>query len=407
MSKKNFFAFVLGAVVLTSCSNESVLSVDDTNVQGLEPVALGLNMSYANVETTKGTGTVGGTTDANNIWNYENLYVLMTTSDPAALQDKNAEWGFTSVGGQVLKEQFDNTFYSRPKQTERDGSPVWVIDYTCDPNEGGNVKYYPASGASDFFAYYVDDAANNDAQGNPEYVMENNTISIPYTLDGSQDLMVGKADVSVTGGEGFSAKTARANIVPNIRMKHLLSRFTFTLKNGNIQTKNIKIRSISIESPNKGRMFVAYKTAPQNVIEWEESNAKLYLKESLQPLDPNYFVSSLTEGKCPLKELTPVTMDGVNDVNVGEALFVCPGSNLTMYVDAEFPVEVNGVSKTETRQFPMTLHHPDGENKQFEAGKSYHVYATIYGLEKVSIDVQLEKWIDGGDVDVNSDNIKN
>lgn len=405
--KKVFYASVLGAVILSSCSNESVPCVDEPNVQGLEPVALGLNMSYANVETTRGTGTVGGTTDADNIWNYENLYVLMTTSDPAALQDKNAEWGFTSVGGQVLREQFDNTFFSRPKQTERDGSPVWVIDYTCDPNEGGNVKYYPASGESDFFAYYVDDAANNDAQGNPEYVMENNTISIPYTLDGSQDLMLGKAEAP-SGYKGFSARTARENIVPKIRMKHLLSRFTFTLKNGNIQTKDVKIKSISIESPNKGKMLVAYKSAPTNVIEWDkESKAKLYLKEAAQPSDPNYFVSSLTEGKCPLKELTPVTMDGVSDVNVGEALFVCPGTNLTMYVDAEFPVEVNGVLKTETRQFPMTLNHPDGENKQFEAGKSYHVNATIYGLEKVSIDVQLEKWIEGGDIDVNSDNIKN
>ena len=252
--KKVFYASVLGAVVLSSCSNDSVPCVDEPNVQGLEPVALGLNMSYANVETTRGTGTVGGTTDADNIWNYENLYVLMTTSDPAALQDKNAEWGFTSVGGQVLREQFDNTFYSRPKQTERDGSPVWVIDYTCDPNEGGNVKYYPASGESDFFAYYVDDAANNDAQGNPEYVMENNTISIPYTLDGSQDLMLGKAEAP-SGYKGFSAKTARANIVPNIRMKHLLSRFTFTLKNGIFCSKTRitgvfqRANTLSINSP--------------------------------------------------------------------------------------------------------------------------------------------------------------
>lgn len=45
------------------------------------PVSLGLNMSFANVEESRGTGTVGGTTDGKNVWRYENLYVLMTTSD--------------------------------------------------------------------------------------------------------------------------------------------------------------------------------------------------------------------------------------------------------------------------------------------------------------------------------------
>lgn len=57
------------------------------------PVSLGLNMSFANVEESRGTGTVGGTTDGKNVWRYENLYVLMTTSDKGALEDNNAEWG--------------------------------------------------------------------------------------------------------------------------------------------------------------------------------------------------------------------------------------------------------------------------------------------------------------------------
>jgi hypothetical protein len=50
-------------------------------------------MSFANVEESRGTGTVGGTTDGKNVWRYEKLYVLMTTSDKGALEDKNAEWG--------------------------------------------------------------------------------------------------------------------------------------------------------------------------------------------------------------------------------------------------------------------------------------------------------------------------
>lgn len=415
--KKISFASMMLAVLLGSCSNESIPGVgQEPESNGLVPVSLGLNMGQADVSVTRGTGTVGGTTEADNVWNYENLYVLMTTSDKDALEDQTAEWGFTSVKGQVLKEQFDNSFFARPKSVDRNGSTVWTLDYQCDPNEGGNMKYYPTQGASDFFAYHVDDAATAvDAKGNPEIQMSNNAITVDFTMDGSQDLLVGQADASATTAvnhkvgdkevKGFSAKTARANIIPNIKMEHQLSRLTFTLKNGNAMTAGVTVKSISVESKYKGTMTVAAKDNSAKLgVNFVEEKTRLYLKEKMDPTAPGYFVNSLSQGKCPLVDFTPIVMDGATDVEAGEALFICPGdTKYDLNIQVEYAIENNGVPTIEPKDIPVTFYHPDKTSK-FEAGKSYHLNVTIYGLEEIVIDTQLEMWDEVKDpIDVDSD----
>lgn len=401
--KKNLFLSGMALCVMSSCSNDSIPGASDSEAEGLVPVTIGLNMASANVNESRGTGTVGGTTDETNVWRYENLYVLMTTGDKAALENQDATWGFTSVRGTVLKEQFNNTFYARPVANEKGG---WSIDYQCDPNEGKNLKYYPASGRSDFFAYYVDNAAKLDAKNNPVIAMEDEAISVAYTIDGSQDLLMGKADVSATGGEnGFSAKTAREGKIPNIRMQHMLTRLTFTLKNGNMNTANITVKSISVESKNSGKMYVAYKSEPTQKMVWNEDKAELFLKQAREEGDEGYFVSSLERGKCPLMNLKPIKLDGVNDVNVGEALFVCPGeTSYTMNIVLEHNIMVNG--KPTVQPVTVTLDLVLGGKVAFEAGKSYHINATIYGLEEIKLDAELEKWAEySEDIEVGRDDI--
>lgn len=408
--KKISFAALMVAVALSSCSNEPLPGVDqEAESNDLVPVSLGLNMGQADVEVTRGTGTVGGTTDATNVWNYENLYVLMTTSDSRALEDANAEWGFTSVKGQILKEQFDNSFFARPESVVRDGNDVWTLNYQCDPNEGGNLKYYPTQGTSDFFAYHVDDAATSvDSKGNPEIEKVNNAISVNFTMDGSQDLMTGKADVSVIPAslesDGFSAKTARANVIPNIKMKHMLSRLTFTLKNGNQMTNGVSVDDITVESKYQGKMFVAYKELPNNIIEWDSQVKELELMQKPVSSDAEYFANSLATGKCPLKQFVTIVMDGVNDVEAGEALFICPGETqykLRLYVR----YAIDGGAEEE-KIIPINFKHPDGTSK-FEAGKSYHLNVTIYGLEQIIVDTEIEMWDEvGEDIDVDSDGLQ-
>lgn len=412
--KKISFASLMLAVFLGSCSNDSVPVVEQEVESGdLVPISLGLNMGQADVSVTRGTGTVGSTDPATNVWNYENLYVLMTTSDEEALEDPNAEWGFSSVKGEVLKEQFDNSFFARPKSVDRNGDTFWTLDYQCDPNEGGNLKYYPTQGESDFFAYHVDDAATVvDAKGNPEIQMSNNAITVDITMDGSQDLLTGKADVATIpsnlNSNGFSAKTARGNVTPNIKMEHKLSRLTFTLKNGNAMTAGVTVKSISVDSKYKGTMTVAAKDNSAELgVNFVDEYTRLYLKEKMDPTAPGYFVNSLSQGKCPLVDFTPIVMDGATDVEAGEALFISPGDKeYTLYVQVEYAIENNSVPTVEPKEIEIKFQHPD-KTSAFEEGMSYHLNVTIYGLEEIVIDTQLEEWKEAeDDIDVDSDGIQ-
>ncbi len=431
--KKELYLCGAMLVAMASCSNEGNIPGESESNE-LEPVVLGLQRASASVEEsgarTRGTGTVGGTTVETNKWNFENLYVLMTTSSPKALEGPDGakpNWGFTSVTGEVLKEQFDNSFFARPVEKERDGEKVWNIDYTVDPNAGGNLKYYPATGVSDFFAYYVDDAAeaagNTDDKGNPGIVMEtvntnneveNTAISVAFKINGSQDLLLGKAGYEgypndcVNKEGGFSAKTARAGAIPNIKMSHMLSRLTFTLKNGNANAANVVVKSISVVSKNTGKMYVAYKDEPAEKMVWEAATERFYLKQRMPSTHPDYFVSSKEEGKCPLSDLEPIEMDGVNDVDAGEALFICPGEKLyMMYIEVEQEVTAGGVSTIENDELELELKLSPEADVAFMAGTSYHVNATIYGFEQIVLDVDLEPWNEhdedinvGGDDDI-------
>ncbi len=404
--KKELYLCGALLVAMSSCSNDaSIPAVEEAN--NLVPVSLGLMTASADIEETRGTGTVGGTSAATNEWNYEDLYVLMTTSDPAALEDQTAEWGFASVGGAVLKEQFDNTFFARPKKLTREGVEVWNIDY--DPEAVGRVKYYPSSGASQFFAYYVDDAAQSYTAGNPDYVREENSLYVPFKIDGSQDLLLGKASLLETTpvakqDGGFSAKSARAGEIPSLSMQHQLTRLTFTLKNGNANTAGVVVKSIAVKSKSTGKMYVAYKDEPAQKMVWEDDSYEFfYLKQSMDAGDPLYVTPSLADGKNPLVAFAPITMTGdvANPQDAGEAMFVCPDAEYSMVVELEHTVMVNGTTQTEVFPLPLTLKLSSG---QFEAGTSYHINATIYGYEEIILDANLEPWVPGEDVNVGSDN---
>jgi hypothetical protein len=164
----------------------------------------------------------------------------------------------------------------------------------------------------------------------------------------------------------------------------------------------VKIDSISVKSMYKGKMYVAYKEAPADTITWEvEDSAELFLMEKQTVGDTGYFENSLANGKCALKKLDQIEMNGVDEVEVGDALFISPGGTkyeLKLYV--RYAID-GGVEEKKT--IKVNFLHPD-RNSKFEAGKSYHLNVTVYGLENIVVDTQIEKWIEEDeDIDVDSD----
>lgn len=224
-------------------------------------------------------------------------------------------WGFTTLNGEGpwLREQFNGAIWARPQKV----GDKWNLIYNSETNilnndwylGAGVNRFYPINGVSDFFAFYVDDACkyqfNQGEEGyvaaedfdyttkavatgldDPNYVLYkasaddseynypqgpldahyplitkdtvNRQMSIKFRIDGTQDLLAGRAKRQAGYGDGFSAKSARRGITPDITMNHLLTRLTFDIYRGDSVAKNIQITGIKIKSKDSGKLIVAY-----------------------------------------------------------------------------------------------------------------------------------------------------
>ena len=325
--KKSYLALgLVAAVAMSSCSNDEPVPGGNNNqsdlAKGYEPVKLSMTTSTADVEVsgarTRGTGTVGSMDPNQNIWQYEDIYVLMTSTQTRKhypYWETEATWGFTSAlgNGPFLFDQFDGSFWARPADSNKNGNvSVSVLDYTIDRNEwwwGGSIdRFYPLSGGSQFFAYYIDDAVAEskkvdlnfkETQDGEEktsgrehshpYPVLNKTetddaYSVKFNLDGSQDLMAGYATIPVDGyaaqDKGFSARSARQGVVPQINMKHLLSRLTFEVVKGGKNFDRVTLKGIKVESKDQGDMIVAIDPEKK---QWEEVGKITWNEDSKEP----------------------------------------------------------------------------------------------------------------------------
>lgn len=444
MKKTLFFAAVV-ATALASCSSDDDLqknqAFDDDSDNGMVPVELGLTRSAVNVYQTRGTGTVGDIADATNIYQNEDLYVLMTTV-PAT---NNGVWEFTSVGNasdpNALGEQFNGTFKSRPvKESSAEDAP-WAIDYQS--YTGGQVKYYPTNGSySEFFAFHVDDAVNSFSAESIKNKEGENLKYVEFKIDGTQDIMAGKAekddaDMAIDNNRGYSAKTARRGIIPNIPMKHLLTRLTFGVTPGHKNALGVIIDSIKIVSRSEGELTVAYDIdgtkAQSDLIKWTQATPVDSF--TLMSIPAPYTAAARIDGsgnKVKLTKESPLATidstqiyvldsntgyydkDQVNltSVNVGESFFVQPNqTQFPIRVFYRFPYVSGGTADNPIISYynladDLYVRLYDTNNQVIEngleVGKSYHVNIIIYGLSDIKLRTTLENWVDGGKIDIDT-----
>ncbi len=405
--KSYFYLAALAAASLVSCSNEEVATVQ--NVKGLEPVVLGASQGSLDVQT-RGTGTVGDVEGGTNTFQYEKIYVLMTNIPGSS--DAMTTWGFTVADNEkdkdgALGEQFNNKFYCVPEYVG--GSEVASLNYidVAGSKANGVQKYYPAGGASDFFAYHIDDA-NPTPESSLVMDQTNEQITIPFEMNGSQDLMAGRA--TNPSGRGFSAKTARAKVIPVIEMKHVLTRLTFEIEMGDNLTQDLVLNSIGVKSQNKGSLLVAYNQEKakesSELLKMEGDPELLYLMEKPAVWNPS-FIGGVAN-KPALETLTPITLamgtaKGYSE-KVGEALFVQPDvENYELELNLTNSVKYQGVYKPESTTISRIIKYASVDNKKsdrttFEPGYSYHVKVIVYGLTEIKVEASVEPWVDGGNI---------
>lgn len=383
MRKSYLFAAILAMGALSSCSNDTEnIAPESAQNDGRQPIILGVGNPNA-VTVTRGTGSVGDIGDASR-WNGEELNLLMLNKGELtyAVDPDNAQQLFAN-------EALD--------------APVGE-DGTMQLKAGAPVRFYPANGRYDFFAYHIDDAAvasDLNTEGVDKW-------TIPFTINGSQDLMVGKAELTeeqtaLMTSEGlkpeefYCAKSSRHGIIPTMSFKHLLTRLTFTVKpgddkasgEGGDETRAVRVAEISVKSKTTGKMVVAYTgtVAEENLIEWDEQElSKVVLQER-----QGSALSSLTN----MNEVSLYNVDKETGVRAGEALLVSPEEEYTMHIVLhQMPV---GTEEDMVNTFDVVVKTGAGA---FLAGSSYNVNITLYGMQRIDVNAVLTPWKDGGSIDL-------
>lgn len=269
--KKMFFFALAAAGMLTACSNDDTLGGNGEQNVSEQQIRLGVASSKVQ---TRGTGTVGGMTDDENVWAGQTLWVYMLQKGSMDLAVYKSPTVGTTAGTEL--EVFNNKEFKAPNTADKIKSGLAT---TAD----GTIAYYPVSGNYDFWGYRVDDAvkgtpAVKTVNDNGDEVDADKATKrvVEIEIDGSQDIMAGKAapstkEVTDLGGYAdnfYSAYAARKGVQPNITFNHLLTRFTFEVRAGskataglpvNGNTDAVKVTGVSVDSKTTGTLTVLHR----------------------------------------------------------------------------------------------------------------------------------------------------
>ena len=241
MKKYFIFAAVATAGLFASCSSSDDALSQAPNVvensEGRPAISIGIG-TPAGLDT-RGTGTVGGVgTGANatpNAWHGQEINVFMFTKDATT---KATTLNLTP-GETANTFMYNNLAMYTPGT---DDNKIPGMDVAAASGEAmikdGTINYYPLQGNFDFFGYHGDDAVTGAVDDT-----DNAKWTVPFTIDGSQDLMSTKAaltadqiaipGVGTTYEDYYSAKAARKGVQPTLTFKHLLTRLSFCVVAGN------------------------------------------------------------------------------------------------------------------------------------------------------------------------------
>ena len=352
--------------------------IDDNSPVAVELGVSGVNLDVNVTPKSKAAGAL-------DTWNSQALYI----------------YAFDRTEDDFKTAAFiDNVQGTAPAASTPDPQPgdtLGVITLT-NPAYPGEPFYYSGSTVYDFYGYYIDDAAVESAVSAGAVVPTETATSIyvPFRINGTQDLMVAKADpaVDVKGAtetvestRAYSAYAARRGVQPTLRFRHLLSRFNFEIKPGAASADNVTVDSIALVSKVEGELVVVSANAEDlglnNIVEGT--------------LDTLCLPGIAAEGVKTETFNSGLSKEEQTSKAVGTNLLVIPGE--TSYELLVWLSNDNGDSPIAPQVAQVTLQ----ESATFDAGKVYTVTIMIYGLESVEVSASLTGWQDGGSVVIDPD----
>lgn len=391
-----YAALFMGA--LSSCSNDSEsVSQPGVDPEGREVIQLAVGNGAGLSVSTRGTGMVGDTVNAN--WNGETLNIMMLNHGTLVYAAD------ADIQGNAI-EVMPNVALTAPV-----GAGTGFV--TGAFSQDKQYFYYPTVGNFDFYGYHVDDAKLSD----PYVSAENDQLMVvDFDIDGSQDLMTAKANftadslkaqeavapeyydwnVSQNKERNYSAFAARRGTQPTLVFNHWLTKLNFkfvipeseapVIDEENGVNTTIYIDSISLNGLHKGQLVVANTAGEPGQIMWDEADVKtMWLMEKV-------------EGETYLQALsTQALSTEVQDLGAGMMLAPAAEYEATIYMH-QTPA---GRTEAITKPIPMTIKLPaNAASAVFAAGTAYNVVVTVYGLQEIQVTTELTNWIDGGDIEI-------
>lgn len=384
---KKIFTFLATAAMLAACAKETPqVPANDFSAPAENggQVAVLFNSNVIASVQTKAQGGV----DA---WNgNQNLYI----------------YGFQRVKGGIdysATPFINNVVAVSPVEGAAD-NVLAVIDETDN-----KPFYYVGNYTYDFYGYYVDDL-------DVDPIAEASGVRVPLVLTGGEDVMLAKADPAAdvekartngtfTGDNSwndlyaYSAYAARRGVQPSLVFKHQLVRFTFQITSGSEfeDDNRLTVTGLSVNARNVADLCVAGETT--GLVNIQPETAALELKSlvdgALTDLE-EYIVPNASE----------VITDGSNVL--GESLMVIPNPAPVVGESDKYSMVLSMVQDGKSIDYPVDLKFTDVKGTvdgqtQFTAGYSYRITIKVYGLEKVELSAELEPWVPGGDIEIDTD----
>lgn len=435
--KKNLFYAAFALAMMASCTNEDNLVVDPVEPTPEDKVAIELGIDAPTVNAIlnpRSTGSVGGTGETGNdseenSWNGQKLYITMIDKDTKAVAEEE---------GEVVLD-WDTYQYSAP--TSGDKGLIQIKGEQSTNNVMTKNVYYPTQGTYDFYGWHVDDLEAEPDATNPLLIKD-------ITITGSQDIMGARTKEFTEDNYGsdftgtdflqmtdwdFSARTARNGIKPILQFEHQLARLKFFVRAGSdktIRSTNwVEVNDKDGNAVKSDAMHVTAITVKKmyNDLEMNLNDNGAITTSTTTPVGEIVEFSLLSRGddgnmKSQLDPVAPTAVydgsDATKGVQVGESVMFFPyGDSKTaieLSIDLEQYVRIWGEEgeafnadywdyKEQTANLKVhasSVKLSGSTVTEFEAGKSYNVYITIYGFERIEVSAELTAWEMGGDVDV-------
>ena len=306
------------------------------------------------------------------------------------------------------------------------------VDYRNLGGLTGYQRFYYSSANAEvpynFFAYYIDDIKIT----NLSTARQTDRVAYNIEIDGSQDLMCGKADLmkeikiaegkdtvpreqsaiykkwkslsqnertKISGIGGYCTFAGHRGIHPTIDLKYQLARLKIECIPASKSAKDTRVLKLGIMSRYKGTLTVASRNVEEVGVVWDNDIDTLYMQDIKKVGDK--LVSqpmATTEIKYDPSEESYIEQEEWEKIKtitpLGSSLMVVPADSYYIKMVLEKTEKGKNFTYT-TKNILVTLKN---EPKTFSADKEYKVKVLIKGLEEPEIYARPIGWGDGGDI---------